>query len=541
MRRRSTILLFLLVAVTIVVLLLLGVHLSGREEKMVRLRFQELAERRLADLDATALGVLGEVERNLLELTQSRERSPETLRGWVRKNPLVRQVFWVDAESQLLHPVGPELSLDEREFVRRTESIWRQQAVLHAPALPEQTGVGQAQRTASFVSRGSGGDSLASLAARKNHGFVSWYWEEGLHLLFWRRDESGGVIGVEVERIVLLSRIVARLPSGLEEEGRVSLADARGETVYQWGEHEPAEAERPLAERTLASPLDSFRLRFHPSPRQLADLESSGLPWVLGLSGLALSLLVFFSQAVREHRSALVEAEKRVGFVTRVSHELKTPLTNIRLYAELLEDALSEDGKAERHRQVILEESERLGRLIGNVLTFSKSEREVDRLRLVSLPPDEQLRRVAEQFRPALERRGFVLELDLDAPQPIRVDPDAFDQIFGNLLGNAEKYGAAGRFVGLRSRQDSRVTCIEVEDRGPGVQPGLREQIFQPFYRGSDRMDEGVTGTGIGLTIARELARRMGGDLVCLAGKDSGSCFRLTLPTASQPDEGGRT
>lgn len=538
MRSRVTILLFALVAVTVAVLLLLGLHLAEREGRMVQLQLQELSEARLQDLDAVAAQVVGEVERSLLELTRSPGRDPENLRGWTRRHPLVRQVFRLDASGALVHPVEPGLSDDERDFVHRTEAIWKQQAVLHAPPPAEAS----AASSAKVVPRWLGsvkGDSLGGLAARKSHGFVSWYWEEGLHLLFWRRDEGGGVIGLEVERVVLLSRLVSRLPSGTSEEGRLGLVDARGDTVYQWGAHEPEEGARPFAELSLSPPLESYRLRLFPSARQLAGLERSGLPWALGLSGLALSLLLFFSYAMREHRRELEDAEQRVGFVTRVSHELKTPLTNIRLYTELLEDALAEDPQAERHRQVILEESERLGRLIRNVLSFSRRGEHEAARRTAPLVCDELLGRVVEQFRPALERRGFQIELDLQAPEPISLDPDAFEQILGNLLGNAEKYGTPGRWVAVRSRQSEAETRISVEDRGPGVPETLREQIFLPFFRASDRMNEGVTGTGIGLTIARELARAMGGELRCEAGDGGGARFVLRLPKALAAADGG--
>ncbi len=541
MRSNLTTLLFALVAITIGVMVLLGVHLSRGEEKMVRVRFQELAQGRLRDLDTSALAVMNEVERSLLELSSTPDRSPETLRSWVRTNPLVRQVFRVDAQSRLLHPAGPDLSEDEREFVQRTESIWKQQAVLHAPAPAEVAGLSKSRSRVPSLSRGApSGDSLGSLAARSAHGFVSWYWEEGLHLLFWRRDEGGGVIGVEVERIVLLSRLVGKLPAGLDEEGRVTLVDARGEVAYQWGAYEADESAAAFAEQRLSPPLDSFRLRYIPSPAQLAGLAGSGLPWAMGLSALALSLLVLFTYAIREQRRELAEAEKRVGFVTQVSHELKTPLTNIRLYTELLEDALGENEKAERHRQVILEESERLGRLIGNVLTFSRRGPDAHPLRARTLMPDEQVKRVAEQFRPALSGRGFELELDLQAPAPLRADPDALEQVLGNLLSNVEKYGAAGRWVGIRSRQEGGVTRITVEDRGPGVPAALRERIFEPFFRASDKLEDGATGTGIGLTISRELARRMGGELLCRDARSGGAVFELALPSEDATHQGER-
>jgi signal transduction histidine kinase len=136
---------------------------------------------------------------------------------------------------------------------------------------------------------------------------------------------------------------------------------------------------------------------------------------------------------------------------------------------------------------------------------------------------------VAEQFRPSFAAKGVEVVLDLAAPRPTAFDPDAVEQVVGNLLNNVEKYAAAGGLCEVASRQTETATVIRVADRGPGIPRGREEKIFEPFVRLSDRLTEGVSGTGIGLSIARELVRLHGGELR-LVPSEGGARFELELP-----------
>jgi signal transduction histidine kinase len=218
-----------------------------------------------------------------------------------------------------------------------------------------------------------------------------------------------------------------------------------------------------------------------------------------------------------------------MSFVNQVSHELKTPLTNIRMYAELLDDDLYDaDERTRRHLGVIVEESQRLSRLIGNILTFARHQREKLTLRPAPKQLDEVVAAVIEQFRPALDEKGITVELDLAAPHPARLDADAIGQILGNLLSNVEKYAATGHLARVTTRQDGPRLTLTVADAGPGIPPRHRERVFEPFHRVSDALSDGVAGTGIGLGIARTLARLHGGDLV-LCPSERGATFEASL------------
>jgi signal transduction histidine kinase len=231
----------------------------------------------------------------------------------------------------------------------------------------------------------------------------------------------------------------------------------------------------------------------------------------------------------RENAREMREAAQRISFVNQVSHELKTPLTNIRMYAELLEDTLQEpDDKPGQYLKVIVAESQRLSRLIGNILTFSRKQRSKLALHPTSGDINEILQSVMENFHATLESKGLVIQFTPAGDGEGMYDRDVVEQIVGNLLGNVEKYAVSATRVAVKTAREDDLVSIWVEDDGPGIPPRERERVFAPFYRISNKLTDGVAGTGIGLSIARDLARLHGGDLV-LENSAQGACFKVTL------------
>jgi signal transduction histidine kinase len=240
---------------------------------------------------------------------------------------------------------------------------------------------------------------------------------------------------------------------------------------------------------------------------------------------LASGLLLFLQQ-----KRALRLAAERVSFVNRVSHELGTPLTNLSLNLDLATGFLtSRPAEARRRLGLVAEEIERLSRLVANVLTFSRRERDTLLLKPARCIPAEVVQRTLESFRPALERRGIQIEARLCGDEAVLLDPDALSQIAGNLISNVEKYAASGRWLGLDCEVTPGFLTLSVRDRGEGIPADARLRIFTPFERVLESTSEGASGTGLGLSIGRDLARRMGGDLELL--EDSpGASFRLRVP-----------
>ena len=495
----------------------LAVRVTRDGEAMRRHELQALLDGRLADVRTRASRAVATIERQLGEQLGSSPTAVDELRALARHVPLASAIFRLDREGRLVFPVGnTNASADEREFLERTASIWTGRAIL---------GGGSAEGTTARKTALGRGDSVVDLAAQDDHGWLSWYWAEGLHLLYWRRAGDGGVIGVEVERIGMLARVVGALPTAELEDGRMELADSRGQTVHQWGplrtgsrppaspaleaiEHPGAALPRADATLALESPLDSWQLRYFISPAQRhALLGGTETGTLLGIAAATLALLGLAVYLYREYTRRLREAAERVGFVTRVSHELRTPLANIRMYAELMDDAIDDDPEQARRAHVIVSESQRLGRLIDNVLAFARR-RHGAATAQVRVDVDQAVRDTVAKFEPAFSSRAIYVRLDLDASAEACAGAGTVEQIVTNLMSNIEKYAPGGE-VTITSRVVDNRIVVDVADHGPGVPAGDRVRIFEPFHRSGDRLTS-ATGTGIGLAIARDLARAAG-------------------------------
>ncbi|MDD5306886.1 MAG: HAMP domain-containing sensor histidine kinase [Deltaproteobacteria bacterium] len=510
----------LIVLIPVGLLAALGVRLARDEREMVRHRLDALVDGRLADVDASIARLLEQRGRELERVTEIGSFDPASIRAAVRGARLVRQMFVLDGKGRLEFPsADKEPTETERAFLARTDRIWKDKERFARPS-----------------------DGTTAAAS----GWYAWYADNDLNLIFWRRAEGGKVVGTEVDRIALAADIVAALPdtaaarSGTADT-RLSLTDSAGRAVYEWGAYEPGKKEKPRAALPLSAPLGSWKLSYFAPASDLDATfgKSSLLPAMAGAAALALVLgglaVLVYRESSREARLA----HERVTFVNQVSHELKTPLTNIRMYAELLEDSLDEgDERSAAYLKVVVDESRRLTRLIGNVLAFARKDRHKLALRLAPGCVDDLVAAVIAQFRPALEGKNVKIRFEAGAPGIVMLDPDAAGQILGNLLSNVEKYGAAGGLAHLETRAQGGRTTILVADKGPGVPAAERERIFEPFHRLSDKATDGVSGTGIGLTIARELARLHGGD-VRLVDASEGAAFEVTLDTP--PAEGGCT
>jgi signal transduction histidine kinase len=188
---------------------------------------------------------------------------------------------------------------------------------------------------------------------------------------------------------------------------------------------------------------------------------------------------------------------------------------------------------------VICAESRRLSRLIANVLSLARQQKGKLAVRPAPAVPDRVVAEVIEQFRPGLERAGIGIAFEASAAEPVMIDADALGQILGNLVGNVEKYAAAGKRLEITTRLEDGKLAVIVADRGPGIPPAAARRVFEPFVRLSESVREGVSGTGIGLTIARELALLHGGDLA-LEPAETGTRFRLTLAAPPAGEEGER-
>ena len=252
------------------------------------------------------------------------------------------------------------------------------------------------------------------------------------------------------------------------------------------------------------------------------------------LTGLfVLAILASGSLLLRQAEASATEARQKTSFVANVSHELKTPLTTIRLYAELLEQGrVRDDVQRAGFLRTISAETQRLARLVNNVLDFSKLEQGKKLYARVPLELGAELAALLDTHAPRVAEAGLRLERELpDTPVWLTTDRDAFAQIVLNLVENACKYAAAGGEVTVTlGERTGGGAAVRVLDRGPGVPAEQREKIFDQFYRADTALTAEKTGAGLGLSIARQLARGLGGDVRHEPRAGGGAAFVLELP-----------
>jgi len=225
-------------------------------------------------------------------------------------------------------------------------------------------------------------------------------------------------------------------------------------------------------------------------------------------------------------------AEMRSQFVSSVSHELKTPLTAIRMFAETLRLGRSGNPQMEaEYLDTIINESERLTRLLNNVLDFSKIEqgKKTYQLRPTSLP--EVVHTAIRALEYPLAQEGFQLRLELEDSMPlIKADADALHQAILNLLTNAMKYSGDSRAIDLRLERRNGHAVIHVRDSGLGVAPEEQAKIFQDFYRVLTPETQSIPGTGLGLALVSHVTKAHGGHVEVQSTLGKGSTFSLHLP-----------
>ncbi|OHB73941.1 MAG: hypothetical protein A2Z25_05435 [Planctomycetes bacterium RBG_16_55_9] len=250
------------------------------------------------------------------------------------------------------------------------------------------------------------------------------------------------------------------------------------------------------------------------------------------VSVVLLAVTLGLASLWRNARAQLKLAQKKDDFISAVSHELRTPLTSIRMYSEMLEKnwVKSQDKAAEYYRSM-RQESERLSRLIENVLDFSRIQKGRKKYAFRVGDLNKSVEDVVKFMRPHAMQKGFSIRTEFGEVKSSAFDGDAVTQIVVNLLDNAIKYArdADDKIIIVRTASAGRFVLIEVEDRGPGVSHRQRKKIFEPFYRAGAEATRETTGTGLGLALVKKFAEAHSGFVEIINAKPTGAIFRVGL------------
>lgn len=383
------------------------------------------------------------------------------------------------------------------------------------------------------------------LSSGKRSGWIPWFSDNDLRPVAWAvsHKNDSRIIGAEIETIALLGRMQSLMPESLPDKWRLELVNASNQVINFAGwsqELDVSNVEKAVCIATYpvwSEDFPGWRIRACLAP----DWSSATIFTVTAATQVLSLLLILITAGLVMFylmRRELELAGQKTSFVANVSHELKTPLTSIRMYAEMLSERRQRltEVKVERYLAIILSESERLSRLITNVLDFSRTEAGRKKYRPETFLLNEAIHEVMAVWSGEAEAAG----VDLTVEQPaedvwIYMDRDSLFQVIHNLLSNALKYAASGGEIGLVCHSDSSDRIIiEVRDRGPGIPSGAAKRIFKKFYRCDDSLTSETSGSGLGLSIALKLMRDQGGNLIYQPRNDGGSVFRITLPVVKE-------
>lgn len=248
-----------------------------------------------------------------------------------------------------------------------------------------------------------------------------------------------------------------------------------------------------------------------------------------GAVTIILAGLVFLALAIRRERRA---NELKSEFISNVSHELKTPLSIISMFGEMLANGRTKGPEqSTEYAEIIWRESVRLGRLIDNVLDFAKIERGMGVYEFAESDVGEIVERAVDLVGRRLTTAEMTIDVKIEPELPlVKLDGNAFTLAVMNLIDNAIKYASDGKRIELDLRREGDRIVLTVRDFGPGIEPEEQEQIFERFYRARAVRLKPIRGSGIGLALVRHIARAHHGDVSVTSVLGKGSTFQLWLP-----------
>jgi signal transduction histidine kinase len=330
---------------------------------------------------------------------------------------------------------------------------------------------------------------------------------------------------------VLRREVLDKTLRGLEAATIVAVLDQDDRPVYTRGSLAGAQ---PVASARLRDGLPSWRVALYEprgrSPRasvrrQVAVFTGAfGVLLVVIVAGVALT----WRLVRRETEMARLKSD----FVANVSHDLKTPLSVIRMFGETLEmGRVTDETKRREYYRVITRESERLSRLIDNVLDFSRIEGGRRRYDFAPTAVEPLVRATLAAFAYPLTQQAFKVELDVapDLPEVV-MDADAVGQALANLVDNAIKYSGDEKWLTVEARVVQGELALAVVDRGIGIPAAEQARIFEKFYRVGRSETQGRRGSGVGLALVRHVADAHGGRVTVESHPGEGSRFTLWIP-----------
>ncbi len=474
-------------------------------QQAVQFERQQQAQNDMAQVQRLAEHLLSQRQTQLSAITQFLAIQPDAIRTLIRQTPMLNHLLVIE-NGTLRYPLASDdnwLSEQEKRFVAAMQPL------INDPTLLLQSAQTSEHQNASFG------------------WFISTH-QQQTALLYWEKKNAEQLIIYGLSYALFRAELIADIDT-LNLTGGLKITD-NGQILLLDGAPWREDSHVLTVSRDFPHPLAQWTLSYQPVARR-QDIWVRFAPTFVAVAVLSLlTLIAILIYHGMQRRIRL--AQQQVQFVSQVSHELKTPLTNINLYSQLLSERNHDDAQTLRYLGVIEQESQRLTRLIQNVLDFNSA----PVLSLHEVRVVELLEGIQQTFTPSFSAKGIAIHLQLDegidAATTVNSNRDKLTQILANLMSNAEKYAYQSQRVELRATRTRQHVILSVRDYGQGVTRQALKQLFKPFYRVNNQLTEGVSGTGIGLTICQQLAESMNASLKA-ENCERGMRFSVLLPVGA--------
>ncbi len=493
MHNKSNLLLLILFTLTVALVGWLGYQLTNRQDHQIKMSQVSRSEQAIILMQNNINAYVKSHDQQFVQLLTYTHND---LKAQLKRDPFINNIIQFDNNEVMVFPII--VSTDEQQ---------------------------SAYQWLNSVTNIIENNEIQNL----NSGWFTWYEQQIERYIFWIKSDKG-LMFIEINNAMFMANFIHYLSKqpNIAQQSYLQLVDNIGRTFYHWGKDELKEQSDFNLQKTLTTPLNGWSLRYYSNIQSLSKWSKYLFQTVIIGMLLLISIIVYFLFLLkrREHD----EAQQRLSFINQVTHELKTPLTNIRLHGELLERTLSNKAINDHSAQslsIIHQESERLSRLINNVLNFNSIEKKKLQLVPSRIEFHELLNQALLPFQPSFHKSNIEIKIENTIDQSVIVDNDVFKQIIGNLLSNIEKYASQSERVIIQSSIKSHYLSVVIQDEGEGIPEGQFLKVFTPFYRIHNHLTD-AAGSGLGLGLSRELARLHGGDLV-LVKCQFGTCFKLTL------------
>lgn len=560
-QRRSIIFFWILILIPTLFMATAAFQLLSHEQERINLSARNALIERGEAVSQTIHFTIEAVKANLIRSLEQIDKKAlkKTLLGWEETNPLVRNVFIYHRQTGLEYPVrGMASTAEERGFITRYESLFSGKVSFEVmetnetsdspvpfrtdaltadkkkvPAREQLVYLSKAVPNMPAEQDGEAVEAAPQKAMEsKMSGWLPWFSENNLCVLIWVKEPKDDLVyGMELELMTMLSRLVVDFPRIDDALSAVILTDGNSRVIHQSGQLQIEGDQDPVSQIAVSDLLPHWMIEIY--------IDDQGHGAANGFLYLSLVLVAIFITAIvsggimltRMTLKNMKDAVQKTSFVSSVSHELKTPLTSIRMYAELLLSGRVKNAeKTTKYLSVIVAESERLSRLINNVLDFGKLEQGKKMYQMARFELDAFLYELISAHTIRMKAQPFEIITQITpGSYELVSDRDALEQVVLNLIDNALKYAGNGRFIKFILDKDKDSFVLRIIDDGPGIPKALRDAIFEKFYRMDDSLTATQPGSGLGLSIARQILRDLGGDLYVEEQEETGSCFTVRI------------